>query len=334
MIRNGFSPIIALMMLSLCSAALAQSQDRQIALRLGEEALVLYHQQEKDAFRQAIEKWRQMAALWHTLGDRQQEGQALSRMGRALYVLSEYRAALATYSEAAQAFHDAGDRVEEGRCLFDMAATHGTLGELSQAEKYHFQAVQLWREINEPELPLLSGFNIGRAYRFTGDWQKARDMFNQLLATARAYPHPPQSKYYEQQALSELGYTEVGAGQPRLALYYFAQALPWIQADLEHPYDTPFVLNQMARAWLQLGNTTKAHDLCQQALQSARRLGQRRAEAVALTTLGRFTLCWDAAPKRKPHSGRHRRSMPRWASSAINRPPPCAWPNLPVSKAT
>lgn len=244
------------------SAVIEQNQDSQTASQLDEEALRLYHRREREAFVQAVEKWRQAAALWQKLGDRQAEGRALRRMGAALYVLSEYRVALAAYTQAAQAFHDAGDRVEEGRCLFDLAVTHGTLVELSQAEKYHFQAVQIWREINEPELPLRSAYNVGRAYRVAGDWQKARDMFNQLLAAARAYPHPIQSKYYEQQALSELGYTAVGAGQPQPALDYFAQALPGIQADLEHPYDTPFVLDQMARAWLQLGNANKAHDHC------------------------------------------------------------------------
>ncbi len=262
------------------------NQNRSFEAQLNEDAVRLFYRRERESFAEAVEKWQQAAAIARARGDRQQEGQALRWMGRALYVLSEYRAALAAFSQAAQAFHDARDRVEEGRCLFDLAVTHGTLVELSQAEKYHFQAVQIWREINEPELPLRSAYNVGRAYRLTGDWQKARDMFNQLLALARAYPQPIQSKYYEQQALSELGYTAVGAGHPQPALDYFAQALPGIQADLDHPYDTPFVLNQIAQAWLKLGNANKAHDHCQKALQSARRIGQRRAEAVTLTTLG------------------------------------------------
>ncbi len=261
-------------------------QNRPLAAQLDEDAVRLFYRREHESFAEAVEKWRQAAAIARARGDRQQEGQALRWMGRALYVLSEYRAALVAYTQAAQAFHDAGQRTEEGRCLFDLANTHGTLMEFSQAEKYHFQAVQIWREINEPELPLRSAYNVGRAYRLTGDWPKARNMFQQMLVAARAYPQPVQRQYYEQQALSELGYTEVGAGQPRQALDYFAQALPGIQANLEHPVDTPFVLDQMARAWLQLGNANKAHDHCQQALQSARRIGQRRAEAVTLTTLG------------------------------------------------
>jgi CHAT domain-containing protein/tetratricopeptide (TPR) repeat protein len=266
----------------------ATSKDREsFALQiLNWKVITLFHQREKSAFQQVAVIGQEAGTRWLALGELQQAGRMLRRRGQSLYVLGEYRTALPAFSQAVQLFHDAGDRTAEGRCLFDISAAYGTLAELSLAEEYHFRAVQLWREIKEPELPLISSYNVGRAYRVTGDWHKAREMFRQLLITARAHPHPEQSKYYEQQALSELGYTEVGARQPKQALLYLEQALPRLQADLEHPYDVPFVLNQMAQAWLQLGNTVKALDTCQQALQSARRLGQRRAEVVTLTTLG------------------------------------------------
>jgi hypothetical protein len=73
------------------SAAIQQNQDSQTASQLDEDALRLFHRSEKEAITEAVEKWRQAAALWQKLGDRQREGQMLNRTGRALYVLSEYR---------------------------------------------------------------------------------------------------------------------------------------------------------------------------------------------------------------------------------------------------
>ena len=263
------------------------------ALWLAQEGLNLYDRHERAALLQALEKWRQAAAVWSTLTDHYtaghyNAGRMHEQIGLGWRVLGENRRAEEAYQQALQHFRAAWLPGAEARCLNSLATMFASTGNYARATQFYNQAFELWEKTPDPEYPLAKMLQSGRVYRLAGEWQKAQELFSQLLTAARAEQWRARRNFYERRALIELGFVAVGKRAWRQALDCFTLALPLMRASRERPDDVVNVLNQLGLVWQKLAEPAKALAQFEEGLQIARRLGNRRGELLVLNSLGQY----------------------------------------------
>lgn len=269
-------------------AATPTQQAHWTALWLVQEGADLYDRHERVALLQALEKWRQAAAVWSTLADHYNAGRMHEQLGLGWRVLGENRRAEEDYQQAIRLFHEAGLRGAEARCLNSLATMFASVGSYARATQFYNQAFQLWEKAPDTEYPLAKMLQSGRVYRLAGEWQKAQELFNQLLKAAQGEQWRARRNFYERRALIELGFVAAGKREWRQALDYFTLALPLMRASRERPDDVVNVLNQLGLVWQKLAEPAKALAHFEEGLQIARRLGNRRGQVLVLNSLGQY----------------------------------------------
>jgi CHAT domain-containing protein len=269
-------------------AATPTQQAHWTALWLVQEGVDLYDRHERAALLQALEKWRQAAAVWSTLADHFNAGRMHEQIGLGWRVLGENRRAEEDYQQAIRLFRDAGLRGSEARCLNSLATMFASVGNYARATQFFNQAFQLWEKAPDPDYALAKMLQSGRVYRLAGEWQKAQELFTQLLKAARGEQWRSRRNFYERKALMELGFVAAGKRKWRQALDHFTLALPLMKASRERPDDVVYVLNQLGLVWQKLAEPAKALIQFEEGLQIARQLGNRRGQVLVLNSLGQY----------------------------------------------
>ncbi len=199
--------------------AVPEDVRRSSASQESNAANLLYLQGKGDSYRMAIDTYRTAADLWHGLGDKTREGEALNRLGESLYLVGEKPAARTQFQITAQIRHEAGDRRGEADTLNNLALIADEMGEGSESLTLQRQALVLRRAVGDEQGEAVSLTNLGAYYINTGDrwnaleclvqalplWRKAGDRAREsatLLNLGRLYrsvrEYPAALDYYEQ----------------------------------------------------------------------------------------------------------------------------------------
>src|SRR5262249_5598296 len=110
------------------------------------EADRLRAESKPDTERQAIEKYKSALSLWHTLGERRREADALGRLGGLSRTLGEYKETLDYCNRALGLSRELGDRKSEASALGNIGQTYEAMGQYKQALDFYRQALPILLE--------------------------------------------------------------------------------------------------------------------------------------------------------------------------------------------
>jgi CHAT domain-containing protein/tetratricopeptide (TPR) repeat protein len=191
------------------------------------------------------------------------------------------RAALASYQQSFDLWLRADDRPEAARSLLAIGESFAQLGETSSAEDSYRQALQIGRELQDPDLQIRAENGLGFALIYANRYAEALNSCNEALSLSRQAG----DQRGEAQSLTNLGEYHYFQGDRETALGFWRQAFPlWLKAnDLR---GQALTLQLQGDAHTGLNEGAKAEDSYQNALRLWRELGDRRNEARALTAIG------------------------------------------------
>ncbi|HEY9849980.1 MAG TPA: tetratricopeptide repeat protein [Leptolyngbyaceae cyanobacterium] len=198
-----------------------------------------------------------------------EEEETLTNIGNIYQILGNSQAALKAYQEALAIIGEEtkGEHHKQGQIvLTQMGAVYEQLGQYQTALASYQQALQIAnKESNiNPQIPILLS-KIGKAYEKLGQYETAIESYQQALANARQYRET---------------YRSDAENFRRVGVIY---ELP----------DEEAILNNIGAIYEQLGQTQKAQEYRQQALELRREIGDRAQEevtkgkAILITEIGK-----------------------------------------------
>lgn len=187
--------------------------------------------------------------------------------------------AIQKYQEALALFHAVGDRYRQGSVLHNLGVAYHWHGEYQKALDYFLQSLPLLRSTAGPSAEGSPLTLIGEAYWFLGDYKKALDHFQRSLPAWRAY-----DEHY--------GTKHIGEG---------------------------WALNEMGSVYSAIGETQEALNYYHQALESYQKVGNRRGRirglAIVYTAMGTV---YASTGEKQTAIDYLSRSLPEWR--AVNDP--------------
>jgi CHAT domain-containing protein/tetratricopeptide (TPR) repeat protein len=134
------------------------------------------------------------------------------------------------------------------------------------------------------EVNALNG--MGWVYASAADWQRARETREQALALANRIADRKLKTELKAITLRQLGDAHLAAGEPERALFYLGRALE-LQNDPKAASDRALILNSMGLCWQQQGAYEQALDAFRKALAVFEQQSSLGAAADARINLGR-----------------------------------------------
>jgi CHAT domain-containing protein/tetratricopeptide (TPR) repeat protein len=219
--------------------------------------------------------------LWRALGDRAEEAYTLSAIGDNYNDLGDPQKALEFYQRALPIRREVKDAGGEASTLNGIGEVYSVTGDQQKALEYYLQALPLRRTASDTRGESITLGDLGAANGFLGDAQKAIDYYSQSLPLDRA------SNDHEGEAftLANLGYTYNSIGEPQLALEYLNQSLPLVRATGNRRQEA-MTLNMLGGVYSTLGDRTRALDLYKSSAQIRHEISDPRGEGVSLTNIG------------------------------------------------
>jgi CHAT domain-containing protein/Tfp pilus assembly protein PilF len=253
------------------------------AARLHTDAKKLYDKADRDSLTAAIDRFTRVRPLWASLGQPAWELAAMTGVGDALYLMSEYRPALDAFRAALEVCPNRCDARSEGEILNNMAMVSWPLGEIDNALAWLERAETLWHGIGFAYGEAIVISNHGILLWEAGEYDQARQRYERAMALFETL-HDVRGRAY---ALNNLGVLLEALGENRQALSKFTQAITLFRrthdAIAEGRAET-----RLARVYLAIGRRADAKAATERALALIRRTADRLAEADALVQHGRI----------------------------------------------
>lgn len=262
---------------------LAGAEDRaRLAAELAVDEAQVFDQ--KQATRQALEKYRQALAIWRGLGDRREVAMTLNDTGLLLLNADHYQSALDCFAEAKPIWQSFGSREDQAglaESFYFIASIHTDWGNLRLARENARKALDLL-------LPLKGRRQLAHAKTLLavismklGDAQQALDLYRESLEINRQL-HLTSG---EVMSLNGLGYAYHEIGDDRNAIDSAEKALQ-IAGKLGNLTFQKVAHTTIGDAYTRLGDLNQALDHATRGLEISRKLEDRRMEAISLKQLG------------------------------------------------
>lgn len=228
--------------------------------------------------RRAIEPLLQAAALWETLGDPVQQGEALNQAGRCFRNLEQPGEAKRHFEKALDLARQTGDQGLQAKVANNLGHFHRNLGEPRDAITYLQEALKLARERKEPVTESIVLVNLGSAHEDLGERERALKYYKDALALARKQ----KDVQLQAMALNNLGDTYHSLGAWKTSIRHFEEALR-LNRD---PLNEATTLNNLGMVYAKAGRVPDAFRVQEQALAGARGIENKALQAAILTNLG------------------------------------------------
>ncbi|MEG5174587.1 CHAT domain-containing tetratricopeptide repeat protein, partial [Microcoleus sp. B3-D7] len=163
----------------------------------------------------------------------------------------------------------------------NLGKAYFSLGDYAKAIEYSQQLLAIAREIKDRRNEGKALGNLGNAYFSLGDYAKAIEYTQQWLAIAREI----KDRQSEGGALGNLGKAYFSLGDYAKAIEYSQQLLA-VAREIKDRQSEGGALGNLGNAYFSLGDYAKAIEYQQQLLAIAREIKDRRSEGVALGNLG------------------------------------------------
>ncbi len=183
------------------------------------------------------------------------DGDIALSAGRLAQAYGDYGLALKSYQHAYQIYAKLGARRGQSFALQGLGMIYGQARDFAQEISYYNRAAEVYS--GEPPLQLAIENNIGTAYQYAGQYDKAFAHFNSALTVARNLKSP----FLEARILTNIAFVQVKLRRYSDAQKAAEQALALLGKADENGW-APFVWGVMADIQFQSGSlTTAAKDL-------------------------------------------------------------------------
>ena len=223
----------------------------------------------------AIELYDQGLAIAREIGDRREEGVALSNLGIAYKNLGEIRRAIKLYEQHLTIAHEIGDRRGEGNTRGHLGRAYHDLGETHRAIELYDQSLAIARELGNRREEGAALSNLGRAYATLGEPRRAIELYEQQLAITREIG----DRRGEGIALGNLGIAYKNLGETRRAINLYEQHLT-IAREIGDRRGEGAALGNLAKSYTVLGLWDAAFSTYLGAIEIAKGQGYRYGEGV------------------------------------------------------
>jgi CHAT domain-containing protein/tetratricopeptide (TPR) repeat protein len=254
------------------------TDDSRVAAEIAfTEAAHLQELQDPESRRRALALYRRALPLWQEVGDVDEEGQTLNRIGLVLAFLGEEEEAAAWYRRALERFGEVGLQHRQAETLIN-------LGDLRQSRKprealdFYLRALEIWRQLDQPGWTAAVLLRLGRIHCRLGDEVGALAAFDQALELARG----PGART---RILNSLGVCQRQLGDAEGALASYRQALVLAREAGDEELEAA-ALSNLGVVHRRRGEFRQALDAYHQALEINRRHGQLKEVADVRRNLG------------------------------------------------
>lgn len=209
---------------------------------------------------------------------------ALLRIGTNAYHLGENKRALWAYQTTLELSQQEADEPGIASAYSSIASVYSSLGRLTDAVTYFHRAIELFKQLGQPDSEAGSWNRLGLVYQQLGEIDKAIDAHQRYLHFIESTTPP--SSYLLMIALDNLGEDHLVGYDTETAHRYFARALAL--ADKEpNPHIVADLYRNQGLAYCYAGNLEAGL----QNLRHAYALSQEDSE-VSITAQALFSLAW------------------------------------------
>ena len=259
----------------------AQQRDMDRALQLLDEGNRLRAEGSREALLQAIELYKESAAILYELDAHLHRAYMLLDIGFTYDSISEKDKTLDYYEQALLIQREVPDRSGEADTLNRIGFVYSSIGEKDKALDYYEQALLIQREIPNRSGEAVALNNIGFVYSSIGEQDKALDYYEQALHIRREVL----DRQGEAATLNNIGFVYSSIGEQDKALDYYEQAL-LIQREVLDRQGEAATLNNIGFVYSSIGEKDKALEYYEQALHILREVQDRKGEANTLNNIG------------------------------------------------
>ncbi|HKV12782.1 MAG TPA: CHAT domain-containing tetratricopeptide repeat protein, partial [Thermoanaerobaculia bacterium] len=234
-----------------------------------------------EAFRRAVSLYREAEAVWHSLGERRWEAEALSATAIVEKDLREWPAALNDLQRVLPLWRELGDPRREAATLNEIGLTRASTGETQAARKPLEDALPLWQSLGERLDEAVTRNNLCYLDLRSGALPAALSCYQET----RALFHDLGEGKHEALTLNNLGGVYDGLGEPEAALEHYEQAIA-LRRQLGDLRSVAESLNNLGTVYRVLGEWQEALRFYAEAGEVLAPVGDRSLEAARLTNVG------------------------------------------------
>lgn len=180
---------------------------------------------------EAKEYYERQLSTAEEIGDKVEEGKALSNLGTLFYCRGDFEKASECHQKHRYIAIELGDRSGEGYALTYLGRAFHRLGSFKKAMEYHERSLKIVKELGDRVGEEKAYGNLGRVFRSLGGFKQATEYHNLQLSIAKEEG----MKADEACANYELGCSSESQGSEMVALEYYkssARLFEEIRADL------------------------------------------------------------------------------------------------------
>lgn len=203
------------------AAPVAQIDRRAQGQQLMQRASQQLQQGTAESLQGAITDYQAALGIWQSLGDTQQQSQALLGLGTVYYLQSQHEAALQAFTQGLALARAAGDRANEVYFLSSIGNAYFSLDQTAKALDFYQQTLQLLQTLENPSLQAIVLKTTGNAYVKLGQPQRAIAAYQQSLTLYQDIDDQPG----QISIFRALGLLYTQSGQGPAALEVLEQAL-------------------------------------------------------------------------------------------------------------
>jgi DNA-binding SARP family transcriptional activator len=214
-------------------------------------------------------------------GDRRGEAAMLHNLGTAQWNMDRQHEAITSFTDAAEIFREVGAEDGAAAALNNAGTSHLELGQFDEAAACFDAVLALAKRIGLRPIEIVAQSNIGVVLLELGHLGEAIEHCEYAIGLCRSAG----LRYCEAHSVANLGAALLERGNPVAAIGYLTRALELFRALGEVNAGLE-VLHRLAHAYQFTTRVEPALELAREALATARRTRNRRAQAMSLSALG------------------------------------------------
>lgn len=256
-----------------------------------QEGMKLRNQRTVATVKEAVLKFDKAAKLMEELGDKKQQGIALSEKGLSQQTITDYDNAIPTYKAAIALYDEIKDYKNKSTTLNNIAFIKARISDYQEALNYLHQSLETSKLTNNETNSVLPLINLATIYKTVGDLPRSIEYFNEALVLTKRNA----MKNSEAAILMNLGliYAEVGEVQKGLDLHL--EVLPYYKSTRDDSGELN-MLGYIADEYFSLGKYNEALNYFNQQLKQSLAANAGRNLVYAYFGLGKtYTRLGDSA---------------------------------------
>ncbi len=237
----------------------------------------------REQYQQALDYYQQALSIFHEVGDKKAEINALSNISVVYETLHQHQhqQVLVYYQKVLAIHREIVDRYGEGRTLNKIGNLYQSLGQYQQSLEYYEQALSIARQLSDKNEEIDNLGNIGLVCLKLHQYKNALKYLQQALRITDEI----NDKRIKSSLYSPIAGVYNNLGQYQDALKYYQQALN-IARNFSNKREESINLGNIGVLYRKLAQYQEALEYFQQALTIHHEKGDKFGEAGSLTNIG------------------------------------------------